>query len=98
MFRPHDGAIRSAQIIEFLKALCAQLKRKLLIVWDGGGHEAASFQVKGLAKAYQVLYEVPDAVTKRQGLRVPLLRTFGEIRLTALLLAASAGLHLRLFR
>ncbi|AXV98040.1 hypothetical protein CJO81_20850 (plasmid) [Ralstonia solanacearum] len=48
MFRPHDGAIRSAQIIEFLKALCAQLKRKLLIVWDGGGHEAASFQVKGL--------------------------------------------------
>ncbi|WP_197386647.1 IS630 family transposase [Ralstonia pseudosolanacearum] len=35
VFRLHDGAIKSAQIIEFLKALRAQLKRKLLIVWDG---------------------------------------------------------------
>lgn len=35
MFRLHDGAIKSAQIVEFLKALRAQLKRKLLIVWDG---------------------------------------------------------------
>jgi transposase len=35
MFRLHDGAIRSAQIVEFLKALRAHLKRKLLIVWDG---------------------------------------------------------------
>lgn len=35
VFRLHDGAIKSAQIVEFLKALRAQLKRKLLIVWDG---------------------------------------------------------------
>ncbi|WP_429522903.1 IS630 family transposase [Paraburkholderia youngii] len=35
VFRLHDGAIRSAQIIEFLKALRAQLRRKLMIVWDG---------------------------------------------------------------
>jgi len=35
LFRLYDGAVRSAQIVEFLKALHAQLKRKLLIVWDG---------------------------------------------------------------
>ncbi len=35
MFRLHDGAIKSGQIVEFLKALRKQLKRKLLIVWDG---------------------------------------------------------------
>jgi len=29
------GAIKSAQIVEFLKALRTQFKRKLLIVWDG---------------------------------------------------------------
>jgi transposase len=34
VFRLHDGAIRSAQIIEFLKVLRAQLRRKLMIVWD----------------------------------------------------------------
>ncbi|NUY06264.1 hypothetical protein G5S42_43915 [Paraburkholderia sp. JPY169] len=32
---PKDGAIKSAQIIEFLKAPRAQLRRKLMIVWDG---------------------------------------------------------------
>ncbi len=35
MFRFHDGAIRSAQIVEFLKALRAHIKRRLLIIWDG---------------------------------------------------------------
>ena len=35
LFRLHDGAIRSAQIVEFLKALRRHLKRRLLIVWDG---------------------------------------------------------------
>jgi hypothetical protein len=35
LFRLYDGAVKSAQIVEFLKALRAQLKRKLLIVWDG---------------------------------------------------------------
>ena len=35
LFRLYDGAVKSAQIVEFLKALRAHLKRKLLIVWDG---------------------------------------------------------------
>ncbi len=35
LFRLYDGAVRSAQIVEFLKALRSQLKRRLLIVWDG---------------------------------------------------------------
>ena len=34
-FRLYDGAIKSAQVVEFLRALRAQLKRRLLIVWDG---------------------------------------------------------------
>ena len=34
-FRLYDGAIKSAQVVEFLKALRSQLKRRLLIVWDG---------------------------------------------------------------
>ena len=35
LFRFHDGAIRSPQIVEFLKALRRHLKHKLLIIWDG---------------------------------------------------------------
>jgi transposase len=35
LFRLYDGAVKSAQIVEFLKALRRQLKRRLLIVWDG---------------------------------------------------------------
>jgi transposase len=35
VFRLHEGTIRSAQIVEFLKALQRHLKRRLLIVWDG---------------------------------------------------------------
>ena len=35
MFRMHEGTIRSAQIVEFLKALHRHLKRRLLIIWDG---------------------------------------------------------------
>jgi len=35
VFRLHEGAIRSPQIVEFLKALRRHLKRRLLIVWDG---------------------------------------------------------------
>src|SRR5690242_19111492 len=31
LFRLYDGAVKSAQIVEFLQALRAQLKRKLLI-------------------------------------------------------------------
>lgn len=34
-FRFHEGTIRSAQIVEFLKALVKQVGRRLLIVWDG---------------------------------------------------------------
>lgn len=36
-FRFFEGAIRSAQIIEFLAALLAQIGKPLLIVWDGAG-------------------------------------------------------------
>src|SRR5438874_239232 len=35
LFRVYDGAVKSAQIVEFLNVLRWQLKRKLLIVWDG---------------------------------------------------------------
>lgn len=35
LFRFHDGAIRSAQIVNFLKALRSHMKRRLLIIWDG---------------------------------------------------------------
>lgn len=36
-FRLFAGSIKGAQIIEFLKALKAQISRKLLIIWDGLG-------------------------------------------------------------
>jgi len=36
-FRLFPGSIKGPQIIEFLKALKAQIKRKLLIIWDGLG-------------------------------------------------------------
>lgn len=35
VFRLHEGAIRSPQIVEFLRALRRHLRRRLLIVWDG---------------------------------------------------------------
>jgi len=35
VFRLYEGAIRGAQIVEFLKALRRHLKMRLLIVWDG---------------------------------------------------------------
>jgi transposase len=41
LFRLFDGAVRSAQIVEFLQALRAQLKRKLLIVWDGAAQHGS---------------------------------------------------------
>lgn len=34
-FRFFRGAIRAPQLVEYLKALKAQIKGKLLIVWDG---------------------------------------------------------------
>ncbi|MCC7040799.1 MAG: IS630 family transposase [Burkholderiales bacterium] len=40
-FRFVDGAVKSAQIIEFLGALKRQIRHKLLIVWDGvGAHKS----------------------------------------------------------
>ena len=40
-FRFVDGAVNSEQIIEFLSALKRQIRRKLLIVWDGvGAHKS----------------------------------------------------------
>src|SRR5260370_14868362 len=35
VLRVYEGAIRGAQIVEFLKALRRHLKMRLLIVWDG---------------------------------------------------------------
>jgi len=35
VFRLHEGAIRSPQIVAFLQALRRHLKRRLLVVWDG---------------------------------------------------------------
>ena len=34
-FRLHDGAIRKEEVVEFLKALKAHHRRRLLIIWDG---------------------------------------------------------------
>lgn len=34
-FRLHEGAIRSEQVVDFLKALLKQIGRPLLIIWDG---------------------------------------------------------------
>ncbi len=35
LFRLHEGSIKKEQHVEFLKALRAQLKQPLLIIWDG---------------------------------------------------------------
>ena len=35
VFRFHEGSIKKAQIVGFLKALKAHLKQPLLIIWDG---------------------------------------------------------------
>lgn len=35
LFRFQDGAIRTRQVVDFLKALRRHLRRRLLIIWDG---------------------------------------------------------------
>jgi DDE superfamily endonuclease len=35
LFRLQEGSIKKEEIVEFLKALKAQLKQKLLVIWDG---------------------------------------------------------------
>jgi transposase len=35
LFRLHEGSIKKEEIVEFLKALNAHLKRPLLVIWDG---------------------------------------------------------------
>lgn len=35
LFRLHEGSIKKEEIVEFLKALKAHLKRPLLVIWDG---------------------------------------------------------------
>ncbi|NJS37259.1 MAG: IS630 family transposase [Brachymonas sp.] len=35
LFRLHEGSIKKEEIVDFLKALKAQLRQKLLIIWDG---------------------------------------------------------------
>ena len=49
LFRLYDGAVKSAHIVEFLKALRSQLKRRLLIVWDGAAQHKSHI-VRELAK------------------------------------------------
>jgi hypothetical protein len=66
LFRLCDGAVKSAQIAEFLKALRAQLKRKLLIVRGGvARHRSLSRQNPLLANitatAFAIdAYPLPD--------------------------------------
>src|SRR5436853_151781 len=41
-FRSMQGAIRKEQIVEFLRHLLNQTRRKLLVIWDGlPGHRSA---------------------------------------------------------
>jgi transposase len=35
LFRLHEGSIKKEEIVDFLKALKAHLKRPLLVIWDG---------------------------------------------------------------
>ena len=35
MFRLHEGSIKKEEIVEFLKALHAQIGQPLLVIWDG---------------------------------------------------------------
>ncbi len=35
-FRLHEGSVKKEQVLEFLKALKAHYRRRLLILWDGG--------------------------------------------------------------
>ena len=35
LFRLHHGSIKKEQHVEFLKALHAHLKQRLLVIWDG---------------------------------------------------------------
>ena len=35
MFRLHEGSIRKEEIVAFLKALKAHLRKPLLVIWDG---------------------------------------------------------------
>lgn len=35
MFRLHEGSIKKEEIVDFLKALKAHLKHRLLVIWDG---------------------------------------------------------------
>jgi transposase len=97
LFRFHDGPIRSAQIVEFLKALRRQLKRKLLIIWDGlRAHR--SFMVRDYLDSTQGALQVaflppyaPDcnpveylwAWLKRHALANFCPATLGELKLTA---------------
>ena len=35
MFRLHEGSIKKEEVVEFLKALKAQIGQPLLVIWDG---------------------------------------------------------------
>ena len=40
-FRLHEGAVKKEQVVEFLKALKAQFRQPLLILWDGASRTTA---------------------------------------------------------
>lgn len=64
VFRLHDGAIKSAQIIEFLKALRAQLRRKLMIVWDGAAQHKSRVVREYLDCVFHAIANKQDAATR----------------------------------
>jgi hypothetical protein len=61
LFRLYDGAVKSAQIVEFLKALRTQLKRKLLIVWNGAAQHKSRI-VRGYLDSTHCLLEASRVV------------------------------------
>lgn len=64
LFRLHEGAIRSPQIVQFLQALRRHLKQPLLIVWDGlQAHRSRMVRqyVAGTGGAIELAYLPPYA-------------------------------------
>ena len=49
-FQLFDGAIKSPQVIEFLRHLLRHLSGRLLIVWDGAGSTAVGRSVTSSAR------------------------------------------------
>lgn len=48
LFRLHEGSIKKEELVDFLKALKAHLKRPLLVIWDGARTHHSHFVRKYL--------------------------------------------------